>query len=582
MAKTIAISLVIVILALTTITLLHFIACSDNHHHHHHHANDDGAQTQYVKVAVAETELAPPLSNYLFDGVPNSDPNRKVEFPVTATKESAARYMKKALDLFEQEMIRPAYEQGAKLIVFPEYALYGPVFSDRQNILPYLEYVPNRGQFGVVKPCDVYREDDVDHVVLRTVSCLARRYNMYIVLNMGDVQPCDRSRDGHCPLDGRYQYNTQVALSPDGTLLTKYHKSNLYNEANIFNAGDGIPVYFDTPELGRVGLFICFDLLFEKPTLDLIYRYNITMAAFSTWWVNYPPLLNGLQTQQGMSYKHQFTLLAASSGQGYKSSGSGIHVKGNTIASAYAPDRKKMSLLVGSVPVTPKKAPLERRQKEKQTEKQTEEHKEEHKEKENRPAVLLADQPKVSEQQEQQQQQVEKTKQEESTTTIKVGGPPLVSLEPFLLTPSRSYHFKVTAGDVKCDVQFTSSSKQFEDDSLFMVVAASGYVWPTFPCDVCGVMRCGSSYPEHCYRVMNLTSSNLSTSGFIEDLRINMQLSPLSTTTAFPMMMTSEGLNLVDDLNQLNIRHQGLSYEMSVRSVHRPTLSAVVFGVHKR
>lgn len=47
------------------------------------------------------------------------------------------------------------------------------------------------------------------------ISCLAHHYNIYIVLDMGDVQPCNKT-DSNCPDDGRYQYNTLVTFGPDG------------------------------------------------------------------------------------------------------------------------------------------------------------------------------------------------------------------------------------------------------------------------------------------------------------------------------------------------------------------------------
>ncbi len=41
-------------------------------------------------------------------------------------------------------------------------------------------------------------------------SCLARKFGVVLVLNMADVQYCDRDQDTNCPSDGQYQYNTQV------------------------------------------------------------------------------------------------------------------------------------------------------------------------------------------------------------------------------------------------------------------------------------------------------------------------------------------------------------------------------------
>jgi predicted amidohydrolase len=52
-------------------------------------------------------------------------------------------------------------------------------------------------------------------------------------------------------------------------LLAVYHKTHLYFEAQ-FDAGSGEPVYFDTDFGARIGIFICFDIWFEHPMMDLI------------------------------------------------------------------------------------------------------------------------------------------------------------------------------------------------------------------------------------------------------------------------------------------------------------------------
>ena len=46
--------------------------------------------------------------------------------------------------------------------------------------------------------------------------------DIYIVVNMGDIKPCNKSTDPHCPIDGRYQYNTNVAFDNKGKLIARY------------------------------------------------------------------------------------------------------------------------------------------------------------------------------------------------------------------------------------------------------------------------------------------------------------------------------------------------------------------------
>lgn len=86
---------------------------------------------------------------------------------------------------------------------------------------------------------------------------------------MGDLQPC-LTNDTHCPTDGHYQFNTQVAFSESGQLLAKYHKSHLFYEPQFDQPLTPDIAYFDTSFGVRFGMMICFDLMFESPQKELL------------------------------------------------------------------------------------------------------------------------------------------------------------------------------------------------------------------------------------------------------------------------------------------------------------------------
>ena len=107
-----------------------------------------------------------------------------------------------------------------------------------------------------------------------------------------------------------------------GRYVAKYHKYNLFNsefslfnidkeEQNVFvdtDFGKNLLFYvynlkstsnyshqfflapiFETIFLGRLGLIICEDLLWEYPTVDLVRTNNVDTIIFPTeWWDEYP------------------------------------------------------------------------------------------------------------------------------------------------------------------------------------------------------------------------------------------------------------------------------------------------------
>ena len=102
-------------------------------------------------------------------------------------------------------------------MIIEEDGLYGSYFPTREYILPYLEEIPNASNENL---CN----SNITQVVLKKISCLAFNYNVTLVVNMGEIEFCVPDIK-HCPSDGRFQYNTQVAFGENGQLLAKYHKT---------------------------------------------------------------------------------------------------------------------------------------------------------------------------------------------------------------------------------------------------------------------------------------------------------------------------------------------------------------------
>lgn len=147
--------------------------------------------------------------------------------------------------------------------------------------------------------------------VLRHLSCMAQKNRLFVVANMPDRQPCSRSVDPRCPADGRYQFNTDVVFSDNGTIVARYHKQNLYFEAAFDPPPACEYVTFTTPFAGRFGVFTCFDILFREPAVTLVKDIGVRQFVYPTAWMNQLPLLAAVQIQRSFSYSAGVTLLAA-------------------------------------------------------------------------------------------------------------------------------------------------------------------------------------------------------------------------------------------------------------------------------
>ncbi|XP_030644720.1 biotinidase-like [Chanos chanos] len=262
-------------------------------------------------------------------------------------REAALAHMSKNLDVFEVQAASAA-RQAAQIIVFPEDGIQGFNFT-RTSIAGYLETVPDP-RVVTWNPCT---EPDrfPNTEVLQRLSCMAQKNHLFLVANMPDRQDCDNLTDPHCPPDGRYQFNTDVVFSDNGTLIARYHKQNLYFEAAFDTPPECEHITFTTPFAGKFGVFTCFDTLFYEPVLTLVKDMGVRQFVFPTAWMNQLPLLAAVQFQQSFSYATGITLLAANiQAKDLGMTGSGIFTPWHAVCH-HDMERETGKLLVSKVPV---------------------------------------------------------------------------------------------------------------------------------------------------------------------------------------------------------------------------------------
>lgn len=134
-----------------------------------------------------------------------------------------------------ERYVELASSQGANFVIFPELGTTGYFVGDRLQELAETVPGPTTERLGE----------------------MARRNNLYLLGGM-----IEEGEEGTL-------HNSLVMLSPNGELVASYHKCHMFSvEKQFFTPGDeGVVV--DT-EFGRVGLTVCYDLVFPEYVRGLV------------------------------------------------------------------------------------------------------------------------------------------------------------------------------------------------------------------------------------------------------------------------------------------------------------------------
>ncbi|NXF73716.1 VNN1 Pantetheinase, partial [Sclerurus mexicanus] len=193
--------------------------------------------------------------------------------------------------------------------------------------------------------------------VQERLSCMARNNSIYVVANIGDKKLCNSS-DPSCPSDGRYQYNTDVVFDPEGKLVARYHKYNLFMIESQFNyPKEPEAVTFETP-FGKFGIFTCFDILFYEPAVILVSKMQVDTVLFPTAWMNVLPFLTAVEFHSAWAVGMRVNFLAANI---HKTSlamtGSGIYAPDGARTYSYNMKTEDGHLLLAELDAHPRLSP---------------------------------------------------------------------------------------------------------------------------------------------------------------------------------------------------------------------------------
>ena len=218
--------------------------------------------------------------------------------------------------------------QRNDIIVFPEYGLFGIFgyvkYARRSDIYPFLETIPNPEKVSW-NPCMERKSSYPSTEIQRELSCMAKDYDIYVVANVGEKVACKKQHDHGCPSDGRYQYNTNVVYSSNGTLIAKYRKKNLYKE-NYYDSPYKTEVVTFNTHFGKFGLLTSHDSLFKSPIIDLVYGKQVRDIVMPNAWMTSKPLFRAVQWHSSFARGLEINLLVSTVYDDHCNSyGSGIY-----------------------------------------------------------------------------------------------------------------------------------------------------------------------------------------------------------------------------------------------------------------
>ena len=248
------------------------------------------------------------------------------------------------------EAARNAKNQGADIVVFPEYAITGFAWSNRSHVRAVLEDIKDVG----VNPCTSMPEQTIQN----WLSCLAKELKMYITANVGDLKFCNRAKDSKCPQDGAYQYNTNVVYDRNGKLVHRYHKINLYGlESHFMDYGPlGQQNLVFKTEFGRMSSMVCFDIVMNEPAVPLTEANLVDTILFPTAWMSKFPHFLSIQYHSSWSVRHNVNLLAAETHRRkYRMTGSGLYTTTGAVRYTFDMDTENPKLVVADLPIKPQR-----------------------------------------------------------------------------------------------------------------------------------------------------------------------------------------------------------------------------------
>ncbi|CAH0595383.1 unnamed protein product [Chrysodeixis includens] len=243
-------------------------------------------------------------------------------------------------------LIQDAAQQNADIVVFPELTLTNSQYTFEVPIN------------GLVKeqPVPALYPSGYDEAIV-AISKAALDNQIYVVINGREAMDCTLATTRaveYCPEQKAYIFNTNVVFDRKGAIIDRYRKINLFGEPAHTPALRPDLGKFQTDFGVTFGHFVCFDLMFQVPAVQVVQKEAIKNIIFPTMWFSELPYLTAVQIQEAYAYSLDVNFLGSGANNvRVGSAGSGIYSGKAGALISTMPGLPATRLLVATVPKVP-------------------------------------------------------------------------------------------------------------------------------------------------------------------------------------------------------------------------------------
>lgn len=145
-------------------------------------------------------------------------------------------------------------------------------------------------------------------------------------------------------------YNTNLVFDRSGCVISRYRKFHLFREdfMNVTSVQD--VATFETDFGVTFGHFVCFDILFKSPALELI-RMDVKHILYPSMWFSEVPFLTSIQLQQSFAQANNIALISSGTNSpSNANTGSGIFIGQYGAVEKIISWRNETRMLIAEVP----------------------------------------------------------------------------------------------------------------------------------------------------------------------------------------------------------------------------------------